>query len=469
MSRRVGTLDEKQQHMTQTPVGRLVLQMAVPSILAMLVTSFYNVVDAAFIGRLSTEATAGIGISVAYMFFVQALGFFFGHGSGNYMSHKLGARRFAAAVKMASVGFACPMVLGLVVAVVGLLNLHSLVVLLGATPTVAPFACDYLRYIVLATPFMMTSFTMNNQLRLQGNARLGVIGIASGALLNVVLDPVFIFALDMGVSGASAATAVSQLVGWTILFLISRRGDCVSIDLRQGLPTWSLLREIVRCGTPSLCRQALLALGAIFLNYTAINNAPPELKDSALAAFAVVSRIMMFAFSAVLGICQGFQPVCGFNYGARCYGRVRKAYVFTSLITTGILIVIGSVGYLWAPTIITWFRSEDPALIQIGANTLRWQCAVFPLVGLTTTTNMIFQNLGYTVLASLLGSARQGLFLLPALWLLPIWFGLSGVEAAQAAADMLAFLASIPSAIWIIRHLRQQEAQLNQELDETTS
>ncbi|MBR1792569.1 MAG: polysaccharide biosynthesis C-terminal domain-containing protein, partial [Bacteroidales bacterium] len=231
MSRHSATLDEKQQQMTQTPVGRLVLQMAVPSILAMLVTSFYNVVDAAFIGHLSTEATAGIGISFAYMFFIQAIGFFFGHGSGNYISHQLGARHFDAAARMASVGFACPMVIGFIASVVGLVFLHPLVILLGATPTVAPYACDYLRYIVLATPFMMTSFTMNNQLRLQGNARLGVLGIASGALLNVLLDPLFIFAFDLGVSGASMATAVSQLVGWTILIGITRRGDCVHISL----------------------------------------------------------------------------------------------------------------------------------------------------------------------------------------------------------------------------------------------
>ncbi|MBR1792169.1 MAG: hypothetical protein IJ764_00820, partial [Bacteroidales bacterium] len=232
---------------------------------------------------------------------------------------------------------------------------------------------------------------------------------------------------------------------------------CVHISLRQGVPTGALLREIARCGTPSLCRQILLALGAIFLNYTAIRYAAPDLKDSALAAFSVVSRIMMFAFSIVLGLCQGFQPVCGFNYGACRFDRVRQAYLFTSVLSTLLLVVIGTVGYIWAPTIISWFRGEDPALIAIGTRTLRWQCAVFPLVGLSTATNMILQNLGYTASASLLGSARQGLFLLPALWLLPQMYGLSGVEAAQAAADAVTFIVSVPTAFWVIRHLRQQE------------
>ncbi|MBR1517633.1 MAG: MATE family efflux transporter [Bacteroidales bacterium] len=452
------TLDDKQHYMTHTPVWRLVLRMAVPSILSMLVTATYNVVDAVFIGRLSTEATAGIGISFAYMTFIQAVGFFFGHGSGNYISHQLGGRHYGRAVRMASLGFACPMAIGTVAAVLGLLFLAPLVRLLGATPTVEPYACDYLRYIVMATPVMMTAFTLNNQLRLQGNAHLGTLGIASGALLNMALDPLFIFVLDMGVAGASLATAVSQLTSWAILLCLTHRKDCVHIDLRQARPSSFLIKEIVRCGLPSLCRQVLLCLGAVCLNYSAVHYAEQGSEDAALAAFSVVTRIMMFAFSVVLGLCQGFQPVCGFNYGARRYDRVRQAYLFTISVGTLFLIIIGTVGYVWAPTVVAWFRGEDSTLIAIGARTMRWQCIAYPLVGLSTATNMLFQNLGYTLRASLLSSARSGLVLIPVLWLTGLMMGLPGVEAAQAIADVITFGIALPQAIWISHRLSRTTA-----------
>lgn len=447
------TLDDKQQYLTHAPVWRLVLRFAVPSIICMVTSALYNIVDAMFIGRLSTEATAGIGISFAYMTFIQAVGFFFGHGSGNYISHKLGARSYDEASKMASVGFACPMIIGNIAAVLGLLFLHPLVRMLGATATVEPFACDYLRYIVLATPVMMTSFTLNNQLRLQGNAARGMVGIASGALINIALDPILIFGMGWGVSGASAATAISQLIGWSLLLWSTRSGDSVHVSLRLWRPTRVLLAEIWRRGLPSLCRQVLLCIGVVCLNYTAVRYAEPGYEDSTLAAFAVVSRAMMFAFSVVLGICQGFQPVCGFNYGAKRYDRVRLAFLFTISISTLFLFVIGTLGFIWAPTVVAWFRGEDAVLIEIGARTLRWQCAAFPLVGLSTATNMLFQNLGYTVRASLLSSSRSGLVLIPVLFFLPMAFGLSGVEAAQAVADLITFIAALTQAVWITRRL----------------
>ncbi|MBQ9545847.1 MAG: MATE family efflux transporter [Bacteroidales bacterium] len=451
--RHTGTLDDKQQYLTNAPVWRLVMKFAVPSIICMVTSALYNLVDAMFIGRLSTEATAGIGISFAYMTFIQAVGFFFGHGSGNYISHKLGARSYGEAEKMASVGFACPMIIGSIAAVLGLLFLHPLVRLLGATPTVEPFACDYLRYIVLATPIMMSSFTLNNQLRLQGNAIRGMFGIASGALINIVLDPILIFGLGWGVSGASAATAISQLIGWGLLLWGTRQYDSVHVTLRMWRPTPTLLVEIFRRGLPSLCRQVLLCIGAICLNYTAVRYAVPGHEDSTLAAFAVVTRTMMFAFSVVLGICQGFQPVCGFNYGAQRYDRVRQAFLFTIGISTVFLFVIGTLGYVWAPTVVAWFRAEDAMLIEIGARTLRWQCIAFPLVGLSTATNMLFQNLGYTLRASILSSSRSGLMLIPSLCILPLFFGLAGVEVAQATADTLTFAMALPQAIWITRRL----------------
>ena len=447
------TLEDKYDEMTTKPVKVLVCKMAVPTIIAMVTTALYNVVDAAFIGRLSTEGTAGIGISFAYMTFIQALGFFFGHGSGNHISRALGAKDVSSASVVATVGFITPFLLGLVAAIGCTPNLSALSRLLGAPEAVVPYANDYLRYIVMATPFMMSALTLNNQLRLQGNAYFGMVGIVSGAILNIALDPLFIFVLDMGVSGASLATAVSQLFAWCLLLYGTFKPESVHIKLRDFKPSWKVYYEIFRGGLPSLFRQVFNCAAAVSLNYCASSYALPGQEASAVAAFAVVTRIMMFAFSVVLGFCQGFQPVCGYNYGAKLYGRVRESWLFASCVGTGFLLVISATGLLFATQIVALFRAEDPVLIEIGAVTLRWQCAAFPLVGLFTATGMLFQNIRMTGPATLLSVCRNGLFFLPALLLLPFWLGMTGVQMAQAVADMLTFLLCIPYALWINRKL----------------
>lgn len=442
--------------MTQQPVKLLVCKLAIPTIIAMVTTALYNIVDAAFIGRLSTEGTAGIGISFGYMTFIQALGFFFGHGSGNYISRALGAKDASSASVVASVGFFTPVILGLFAAIICLTNLSGLSRLLGAPTEVVPYANDYLCYIVAATPFMMSALTLNNQLRLQGNATFGMIGIVSGAVLNIVLDPLFIFVLGMGVKGASLATAVSQLFAWGLLLYGTFRPESVHITFRDFKPSFRVYYEIFRGGLPSLFRQLFNCAAAISLNYCAALYAAPGQEASAVAAFAVVTRIMMFAFSVVLGFCQGFQPVCGFNYGAKLYGRVRESYLFALSVSSAFLLVISTVGYLLAPHIVALFRAEDPALIEIGAVTLRWQCVAFPLVALCTCTNMLFQNIRMTFPATLLSISRNGLFFLPAVLILPIFFGLLGVQMAQAVADVFTFMLSLPYAVWITRTLTRK-------------
>ena len=451
------TLEDKYNEMTTKPVKGLVCKMAVPTIIAMVTTAFYNVVDAAFIGRLSTEGTAGIGISFAYMTFIQALGFYFGHGSGNHISRALGAKDVSSASVVATVGFITPFLLGTVAALCCLPNLSWLSRILGAPEGVVPYANDYLRYIVVATPFMMSALTLNNQLRLQGNAQFGMVGIVSGAILNIALDPLFIFTFDMGVSGASLATAISQFFAWCLLLYGTFRPESVHIKLRDFKPSFKVYYEIFRGGLPSLFRQVFNCAAAVSLNYCAkIYADGPAQEASAVAAFAVVTRIMMFAFSVVLGFSQGFQPVCGFNYGAKLYGRVRESWLFATCVGTAFLLAISAMGILFAPEIVALFRAEDPVLIEIGAVTLRWQCAAFPLVALFTTTGMLFQNIRMTGPATLLSICRNGLFFLPALLMLPLWLGLQGVQMAQAVADLLTFLLCIPYAVWINRKLKNE-------------
>lgn len=449
--------------MTTQPVKLLVCRMAIPTIVAMVTTALYNVVDAAFVGRLSTESTAGIGISFAYMTFIQALGFFFGHGSGNYISRALGAQNSEQAGRVATVGFMTPFIIGLLTAALCLPNLSALSRLLGAPHEVVPYANDYLRYIVVATPFMMSALTLNNQLRLQGNARFAMVGIVSGAILNIALDPLFIFALDMGVSGASLATAISQLCSWGLLLYGTTKPESVHIRLRDFKPSWKVYDEIVRGGLPSLFRQLFNCASAVTLNYCAKIYAPAGMEASSVAAFAVVTRIMMFAFSVVLGFCQGFQPVCGYNYGAKKYGRVRESWLFALCVGSAFLLIISTVGYLFAPEIIKIFRAEDANLVAIGATTLRWQCIAFPLVVLSTSTNMLFQNIRMTFPATLLSICRNGLFFLPVILLLPRLLGLQGVQMAQALADVLTFMLALPYAVWINRKLLRMEREVQQE------
>lgn len=447
-------LNDKYAEMTQTPVRRLVLRLAVPTMMGMMVTSMYNVVDAAFIGHLSTEATAGIGIAFAYMTVVQAMGFFFGHGSGNYISRELGARRQATASRMAAVGFFTPLMIGCCMALGFVFNLHWLADILGATPDVVPAAAEYLRFIVLATPFMMTSLTLNNQLRLQGNARFAMVGIVSGAILNIGLDALFILVMDLGVTGASLATAISQFVGWSLLFWGTTRQGNVHIRVRNFLPSRRFYHEILMGGLPSLCRQSFNCIGAICLNYAAARYADPGHEASTVAAFAVVSRTMIFAYSFMLGINQGFQPVAGYNYGAKKYDRVRKAYLFAMTFSSCLLFTVSVVAFILAPQIISSYRDEDPEMLAMGIRVLRYQCATFALVGIPVTTNMLFQVIRMPIRSALISIGRQGLFFIPPLLILPPLIGIQGVVLAQPLADIFTCAFSIPFAIWIVRKLK---------------
>lgn len=456
------TLDDKYREMTEMPIPKLVIRLAIPTMISMVVSALYNLADAAFVGHLSTEATAGIGISFAYMTFIQAVGFFFGHGSGNHISRALGAKKRDDAAVVAAVGFFTPLFIGIAAALIGLSFLPQIAIMLGATPTVVPYASDYLRYILLASPFMMSALTLNNQLRLQGNARFGMIGILSGSILNIILDPVLIFGCDLGVTGASIATAISQFCSWSLLLWGTFRQDSVHIHFYNFRPSLSIYDDILAGGLPSLCRQAFNCTSAIMLNYAAAKWADPGMEASSVAAFAVVSRCMMFAFSLALGFNQGFQPVCGFNYGAKKYARVRQSYLFALSVSTVFLVFVSAAGMIWAPKIIALFRDEDPDLIAIGARALRWQCAVFPLVALSTSTNMLFQNIRMTFRSTLLSIGRQGLFFIPAILILPRIFGIHGVEVTQAAADVMTFLLSLPFAIWINNKLKKMSNESGQ-------
>ncbi len=450
-----GDLDEKLNRMTQTPVEKLVCSLALPTITIMLISALYNTADTYFVGSLGTSATAAVGVSFSLMNIIQAVGFFFGHGAGNSISRELGAQNFEKASKLASTGFFTSLIVGVLISIVGLLLLNPLALMLGATETILPYAKDYLFYILIGTPWMAASLMLNNLLRFQGSAVYGMIGMVSGAVLNVALDPLFIFVLRMGVGGAALATMISQFVSFLLLLIGCTRKGNISIRFKDFSPKFEFYKEIVRGGSPSLFRQGLASVATICLNHVAGGYG-----DAAIAAISIVQRVTMIANSALIGFGQGFQPVCGFNYGAKLYERVKRAFWFCVKVSTAVLTVLGAIAFIFAPQIIMIFRRDDPSVVEIGTLALRLQCVTFPLMGWSTMNNMMMQTIGHAFKASLLAVARQGLFFLPFLFILTGGMGLLGLQMTQPAADIATFLLSIPLARSTLRGMKAaQNAQ----------
>ena len=440
---------DKFTYMTGTSVKRLVCTLAVPTIISMLITSLYNLADTFFAGQIGTSESAAIGIALPLMAIIQALGFMFGHGSGNYISRLLGAHRGEEADRVASVGFFSAFITGTVLGVLGILFLDPFVRLLGATETSFAPARDYIRIILIGTPFMMSSLVLNNQLRFQGSAVYAMVGIVSGAVLNIGLDPLFMFVCDMGVAGAALATVISQFVGFLLLIAGCYRGENIHIRLRNFRPSLFLYRRIFGGGLPSLCRQGLSSVAAILLNLAA-----KPYGDAAIAAMTIVSRIAMFANSALLGFGQGFQPVCGFNYGARLYRRVREAFYFCVKVAAVALVLLGVLGFAFAGPLVALFRN-DPEVIRVGTLALRMQCVTFPLMAWIIPSNMLLQTIGKTFKASVVSLARQGLCFVPFILLLPRFYGILGIQLSQPIADVLSLLIAVPLTLSVLRELRR--------------
>lgn len=436
--------------MTTAPVPSLIRKLAIPTIISMLITSFYVMADTYFVGQINTQSTAAVGISFSVMAIIQALGFFCGHGSGNYISRRLGAQDYENAEKMAATGFFCAFLVGIAVTVIGLVFLTPISSMLGSTPTIQPYTETYLGIILLGAPFMASSLVLNNQMRFQGNAIYAMFGIGLGAILNIALDPLLIFTFDMGIKGAAIATLASQVCSFLLLLYLDSRGTNIRIRFKHFSPTPALLKEIVYGGSPSLCRQGLASLATILLNVSA-----GMYGDAAIAGMSIVTRICMFINSFVIGFGQGFQPVCGFNYGAGFYRRVREGFWYC--VKTGIvfLTLCSIIGYIYAPEIVTWFRKDDIHVIEIGARALRWQLITLPLGAWVILCNMLLQTIRKPVQAVILSSARQGLFFIPFILILPYFLGLQGVEMCQAAADLCSFLLAIPLTVPILKSFRK--------------
>ena len=440
------------RRMTETPIPQLILSLAAPTILSMLITSIYNLADTFFVGQISTSASGAVGVVSSLMAIIQALGFMLGHGAGTIISRSLGSRDTTAATRFASTSFFTALVFGVVLAVAGLGTLPHFMMLLGSTETILPHACAYARPILIAAPLMISSLVMNNILRYEGKASFAMIGLVTGGLLNIALDPLFIFGLGMGTAGAGLATALSQTISFCILLSMFLRGKTVSQFLLSAVTREARdFGRILLGGAPSFGRQGLNSIGGMLLNLAARSYG-----DAAVAGMSIVSRIFMFIISVAIGVGQGLQPVASFNYGARKYRRVRQAAIFTIEAAFCMLVVLVGLCWVNGDVLIRLFR-DDPAVTAVALPAFHYQCLAMLLQPIIVVANMTFQSVGASGRATFLACCRQGVFFIPLILILPRTHGLFGVEICQPIADVLTFLVSLPFLLAFLQQLGRMD------------
>lgn len=439
--------------MTETPIPKLITMLGIPTTVSMLVTNIYNMADTWFVGRIGTSASGAVGVVFGLMAIIQAFGFMFGHGAGSIISRRLGARDVDSASRFASTSFFSSLAAGGGILVLGLLFLDPLMRLLGSTDTILPYARVYGIFILLAAPFMASSCVLNNILRYEGRAALAMIGLTSGGILNIFGDWLLMEGLGLGVLGAGLSTAVSQVISFLLLLFMFLSGRTESkISLRGITRDPRELLLICQTGLPSLMRQGLTSVSTMMLNGQA-----RLYGDAAVAAMSIVSRVCNFLFSVALGIGQGFQPVSAFNFGAKKYGRVRQAFLFTFAVGEVFLGTMALLCMFFTSTVVGFFRA-DPEVIAIGGFALTAQCVALFFQPLSVCANMLFQSIGQNRSATLLSTLRSGLVFIPVLVVLSQVMGLTGVQVAQTVADVITFFICLPFVVRFFGVLKEMEA-----------
>ena len=438
--------------MTETPISGLILSLAAPTIASMMVTNLYNTADTWFVSRAGTSASGAVSVVFSLMAIYQAFGFMFGHGAGSNISRKLGEKREDLVKTYASTSLFLSLACGAAVSVLGLLFMNPLLRLLGSTETILPYARQYVFWVLLAGPLLSGSCVLNNILRYEGQAFYAMIGLMTGGILNMIGDPILMFGCKLGVFGAGISTAVSQLISFGIL-LGMFRGDKTISTFHPGYfaRDTRVIKEIVSAGFPSLIRQGLGSFTSILLNHQAALYG-----DAAIAAMGIVGKVSFFISAVAIGIGQGFQPVAGFNYGARKYRRVEKACVFTMCASFCFLSVIVAACWFNAEALIKLFR-DDPEVTAIALPAFRYQCFACFLQPVIVAGNMLFQSIGKSGRATFLACCRQGVFFIPLILALPRLYGLFGIEICQPIADVLTFFVTVPFLFPFLHQLVKME------------
>lgn len=434
------------QKMTETPVSQLIVQLGIPTTISMLITSIYNMADTYFVGTLGASAQAATGVLFTLQAIIQGLAFMLGHGGGTFVSKELADKNTKTATMYISTSFFTGALFGIVLMLLGLLNLAPLVRFLGSTETILPHAMDYGFWVLLACPFIICSLILNNGLRYEGKAFYAMFGLTTGGILNIFGDYLLVMKLGMGVYGAGLATAFSQLVSFSILLVMYLKMAQSKISIRAVSRNPKIYLSICRVGFPSLIRQGLTSV-----TNGVLNNLTKPFGDAAIAAMSVVNRYSNFLMCIGLGMGQGFQPVAAFNYQARKYDRVKKGLVFTigfSLIFVGGLSLVS----MFIPEAIISLFQKKEEVIAIGAVALRYYAFGMIFMSFSVPVNMLYQSIQRPTISSVLSLIRSGAVTIPMLLICVPILGLTGIQIAQPTADVLAGLLSIP---FIIRFLHE--------------
>ncbi len=453
------TPEEKRREMLERPVQPLILSLAAPSIFANIVTTLYNLADTFFVGQMGiTSASAAVGVAFVTSTVIQSVAFYFAQGTGIHMSRCLGAGKTEEAAVYVNTGIAATVTIGTLIAIVGHLFLDQLCYVGGATPTILPYARTYISIILFGAPFIASGFLMNMQLRFQGESFYSMLCMVAGAVLNTILTPLFIFPLGLGIAGSALATVVSEAVSFVLLLIEMSRAGITPLGLRYvRIPNATMLKTINNGGVPSFARQVMLGVATSLLN-----NAAAPFGDAAIAGIAVVQRITSVGNFFQIGIGQGFQPITGYNLGAKRYDRIREAYFTAVRLAFVSVAAIGVITFIWAPQLISIFR-DDPEVVAFGVVTLRLQSITMPFTGVAMVTNFLLQTSGKMWRATFLGACRLGLVLGPVVLVLPPLLGQLGVQIAQPTTDIITTLIAWPMAFFMLREMRAAERKLSRD------
>ena len=445
--------------MLNEPISRVIPKMAVPTIVAFLINSIYSLADTYFVSSLGTNATAAVSVNASLDQLIMMCGSMLALGANSYIARLMGQGNDKKASQVLSTSFFLAFFVGALLTVFGTVFMQPMVRLLGATPTCEQYSIDYATYVLIAAPFMAANFVMNQCLRSEGSATLSMIGMGFGGILNCVLDPIFIIGLDMGVAGASLATAISKVVSFAILIFpyITRR-SLLHLSIRNFHMSKDIIGNVVSVGSSSMFRTGLAVVAGILLNDMA-----GDISDSVLAGIGVSTKIMMFPFSIILGFGSGFQPVTGFNWGARRFDRVKESYSFSSKVALLGAAVLGGLIAWFADDIVILFAGADPDMLEIGSLCIRLQCFALPIQGWVMVVNMLCTGLGNAKESLILSTARQGSCMLPILYPLAHYFGGYGLSSVQAVADLLSLILAIPICIKVMKKIKAAVEQSQNE------
>lgn len=443
--------DIRRMQMLTEPVSKLIPRVALPSIINMMMGAIYNMADIFFVSKLGTSSTGAVGIVMPIMTLLQALAFMFAHGANSCVSRLLGANEHERASRVLSTAYFSAIALGIVYCTIGLLFMDPILRLFGATETILPLARQYAPYIYFASPMFAASYVLNNTLRAEGNALKSLIGMSTGAIVNIILDPIFIFVLGLGVAGGAITTMLGQILSFCLLtsfYFIKRNPNALTLSFKLFTAKWDIFYEMIRIGTPSMFRLGASSLAAVL-----INTASKNYGDAVIAGFSIVQRLVFFVNSALIGYGQAYQPISGYNFGAKQFNRVRDAFNFTLKSSLVAVTAASAALVIFAPSLISIF-SDNVKVINVGSLMLKSQAAVFPFLAAATIFSMFFQSTGMAMPAFITATSRQGLFFIPIVLILPRIFGLYGLIASQPISDMLAFILSLILMLRGIKELR---------------